>query len=353
MTIFGSDVSHYDGADTRPMFSDGIVFQTHKAGGDKDDAELGSWWGYVKGYRSTVLLGAYWVLYPGDPTGRADKFIARLDSQCPGWRDGPFILQADCEKWNGDSSTAPNVSEVNAFCDRLVAKLPKLRPIGYLPDWVYGDISKFKYPLWSSKYVDGAGHYKALYPGDSSSKWAAYGGRSPSILQYSSSATIANQTTCDANAFRGTLTELTELLAPGWAEEDLVTAYDDCLAALKEFHKSTEQKSGYPESVVGNRAGVQGVPNPFRAGETTNQYKVIGEIGTRLLQVQADLATLVGKDFTDETAIVQGVLSGLAGAEGAAETIADAVVAALPPDLAQQVVDEMSIRLAPAEDPNG
>lgn len=51
---------------------------------------------------------------------------------------------------------------------------------------------------------------------------------------------------------------------------------------------------------------------------------------------------------TDEAAIVQGVLAGLAGADGAAETIADAVVAALPPDLAAQVVDEIAKRLTPA-----
>ena len=37
MTIFGSDVSHYDATDTRAMFSEGIVFQTHKAGGDAPD----------------------------------------------------------------------------------------------------------------------------------------------------------------------------------------------------------------------------------------------------------------------------------------------------------------------------
>ena len=90
MTVLGSDVSHFDAPDTRAMFADGIVFQTHKAGGDANDAEIGTWWNYVKGYRDQVLLGAYWVLYPGNPVGRADMFVARLDSQCPGWRDGPI-----------------------------------------------------------------------------------------------------------------------------------------------------------------------------------------------------------------------------------------------------------------------
>lgn len=229
MTIFGNDCSHYDASDTRAMFAEGIVFQTHKAGGDKNDAELGAWWDYVKGYRGRVLLGAYWVLYPGSPASRADAFISRLDAVCDGWRNGPFILQADCEKWNGDPGTVPSVSEVNKFCDRLVERMPKLRPIGYLPDWVYGDISSFHYPLWSSKYVTGTGSFKSLYPGDGSSKWASYGGKSPDVLQYSSSATIGGQTTCDANAYRGTLAELTKLLAPGWTtqqEDDMSAGID-------------------------------------------------------------------------------------------------------------------------------
>jgi len=72
MTIFGSDISHFDAPDTRPMFADGIVFQTHKAGGDRDDAEIGQWWSAVRGHRGQVLLGAYWVLYPGNPAGRED-----------------------------------------------------------------------------------------------------------------------------------------------------------------------------------------------------------------------------------------------------------------------------------------
>src|SRR4051794_3209482 len=98
----------FDEPDTRLMFDQGIVFQTHKAGGDANDAELGPWWRLVRSYRPRVLLGAYWVLYPGSPANRADAFLARLDDQCPGWRDGPFILQVDCEKWNDDSSTVPS-----------------------------------------------------------------------------------------------------------------------------------------------------------------------------------------------------------------------------------------------------
>jgi hypothetical protein len=216
MTIYGWDMSHYDAPSIGSAVSEGISFITHKAGGDANDAEIGAWWNGVKGLRSKVLLGAYWVLYPGNPTGRADAFLARLDSQCPGWRDGAFILQVDCEKWGGDSGTVPGKADIKAFCDRLVSKTGgKFRPIVYAPKWVYGDsLNGLGYPLWASAYVNGSGGFKALYPGDSSSKWNAYSGAVPAILQYTSSAKIGGQTTCDANAYKGTLAQLTSLVTP-------------------------------------------------------------------------------------------------------------------------------------------
>jgi hypothetical protein len=350
VTIFGSDISHYDGSDTRAMFAEGIVFQTHKAGGDKNDAELASWWGYVRGYRDRVMLGAYWVLYPGSPASRAEQFLARLDSQCPGWRDGPFILQADCERWNGDPTTVPSVAEVNAFCDRLVDRAPRLRPIGYLPDWVYGDLSGFRYPLWSSKYVAGSGSFKSLYPGDNSAKWAAYGGKSPSVLQYSSSATIGGQTTCDANAYRGTLAELTQLLAPGWikkvddvSEQD---AYNGTMRALRDFHDVQQdgETGDMPESVIGHNASVQRVPAAPFAGKNGQlmAYQYMGQIGTNVMLLRNDVAALAGKDFVDEAAIVKGMLAGVAAAaDNAASAIADMVLDGLPAGLANNIARQI------------
>lgn len=220
MALLGWDLSHYDQSDSRSAVAEGIAFFTHKAGGDAPDAELGPWWAKMKDFRPDVLLGAYWVLYPGSPFARADAFLARLDSQCPGWRDGPFILQVDCEIWGGDRTTAPGKADIRAFCDRLVSRMPKLAPIVYAPKWVYGEtLAGLGYPLWASAYVAGAGKPASLYPGDSSSKWAAYSGQVPAILQFTSSATIGGQTTCDANAYRGTLDQLTALVAPGWADD--------------------------------------------------------------------------------------------------------------------------------------
>lgn len=202
--------------------AEGFSFFTHKAGGDANDAEIATWWNGVKGTDpAKVLLGAYWVLYPGHGAGAGDAFADRLDATCPGWGNRPFILQLDCEEWNGDSGTVPSKSEIQACANRLMQRAPKLRPIVYAPKWVYGNsLSGLGFPLWASNYSSASGGTASgIYAGiggDNSSKWGAYSGQTPAILQFTSSATIAGQSTCDANAYRGTFEQLRALVAPGW-----------------------------------------------------------------------------------------------------------------------------------------
>ena len=298
MPIFGWDMSHFDAPSIGSAVADGISFLTHKAGGDKNDTELGAWWSGVRGLDDRVLLGAYWVLYPGNPRYRAELFLSRLDDQCPGWRLRPFILQVDCEKWNGDAGTVPSRSEIAAFCDRLVERTPKLRPIVYAPKWVYGDrLAGLEYPLWASSYVDGSGGFRKLYPGDSSDRWNAYSGQVPAILQYSSSATIGGQSTCDANAYRGTLAELTALVAPGWTEDDMPTADEVADAVIERLDKA-------------------GIRNGRTVGGTLDALAVnsVATVGV--------LKTIASKDAVDEQALAAAL----------APAVAELVLAGLPAD---------------------
>jgi hypothetical protein len=283
VTIFGWDSSHFDAVpDTERAIAEGFLFFSHKAGGDANDAELAAWWAGAKRYRDRALLGAYWVLYPGSPTSRADAFVKRLDDQCPGWRDGPFILQVDCEKWNNDSGTVPSKADIKTFCDRLVAKMPKLRPIVYGPSWVYGNtLAGLGYPLWASSYVNGVGAASALYPGDGSGKWSPYSGQTPAILQFSSSATIAGQTTCDANAYRGTLAELTNLVAPGW-EIDMDLTDEN----LRDIAKATWNSDNIIEAPAGSK-NADGSDNLYLAPKT-----FIKDMNNRLTKLSAAVAAL-------------------------------------------------------------
>jgi hypothetical protein len=220
MRIFGWDLSHYDAPGIGDAVGEGYSFFTHKAGGDADDTEISTWWGHVKNLGSDVVLGAYWVLYPGKAAQRADLFLERLDTTCKGWRDrDAFILQVDCEKWNGSQSTVPGKADIKAFCDRLVARTGgRYRPVVYAPHWVYqNSLTGLGYPLWSSAYVGGSGYGSDLYAaggGDAGIGWNSYSGQVPIIWQFTSSAKIAGQTTCDANAFRGTVAQLKSAVTP-------------------------------------------------------------------------------------------------------------------------------------------
>lgn len=335
MTTFGWDMSHYDSVNSASIakaVDEGIQFITHKAGGDANDAELGPWWNIVRNYApEKLLLGAYWVLYPGNPAARARAFLIRLDAQCPGWRNRPFILQVDCEKWNGDPSTVPPVSDVNVFCDTLVQEAPKLRPIGYLPDWVYGNLTAFRYPLWSSKYVGGSGPFKALYPGDNAAEWSAYGGKSPTILQYSSHAVIGGQTTSDANAYRGTLAELTAIIAPGFKENTMDWTDDIDPSA-------TEQSAGGAlVTLLARSKELREATLPSVQAQVNSNGSGLSALSSNVAGVNAKLDVLATRPVVDPTTlaatisdtVVSGVLAGLAASAQTDEQTATLLVSLL------------------------
>ncbi|MFI6264122.1 hypothetical protein [Micromonospora sp. NPDC051006] len=66
-------------------------------------------------------------------------------------------------------------------------------------------------------------------------------------------------------------------------------------------------------------------------------HPTLTSLGSQLSGVQQALATLAGRDFTDEPAIVQGVLASLTP---------EKIAAAIPPTMAKQVAEELARRLA-------
>jgi len=194
---------------------DGIVFMTHKAT-DKTSRN-DRYDDFARRARGVVpLLGAYAVNHPGDQRPQVDAFIRTLDELSPWWREGPFIVQLDAEKFDY-MPREPNLAEIESWCDYFVSRTGgRWRPVVYAPRWLYSDrLRGLSYPLWASAYGDNpAVHYRSAYPGDGSSRWAAYSGQTPVILQYGSLTRIDSQNTCDANAFRGTLDQLRALVFP-------------------------------------------------------------------------------------------------------------------------------------------
>lgn len=214
----GIDASHYDAP---PTARDGIGFYVHKAcEGHRyyTDNEYGASLTAARKLGIPVL-GAYFVPHGGTTADQVDFLLSVLDGQTPWWRQHPaWMLQIDAEKF-GYMDRAPTIAEVNAFADEYVKRTgrPASSVFAYAPKWLYGDkVSSLRYAVWASDYgTNPAGHYPDVYPGNTSARWAAYGGKTPTILQYGSKTTIAGQTTCDANAYRGTLDQLTALITGG------------------------------------------------------------------------------------------------------------------------------------------
>jgi len=89
------------------------------------------------------------------------------------------------------------------------------------------------------------------------------------------------------------------------------------------------------------------------AGPSNSLVAKLDYIMARLDGVAAGVTGLAGRDWTDEPAIVAGVLAGLgpdrlAEALKAAGLTPEAFAAAVPPELAEQVVDQLIARLSAA-----
>ncbi|MFD6567490.1 hypothetical protein [Micromonospora profundi] len=72
-------------------------------------------------------------------------------------------------------------------------------------------------------------------------------------------------------------------------------------------------------------------------GAPVTGHPNLKSLGVQLTALQTALSSLSGRDFTDEPAIVRGVLAGLTP---------EKIAAAIPPTMAKQVVDELARRLA-------
>lgn len=236
---------------------EGIVGFSHRGtiGTIYKDPYLGN--GITRALDSGIeVLGAYMVpRTPGNngnkPLGeQVDFFLAYLNQQVPWWHSWPYwFFQVDSEKWGADSVS---ISLGFEAC-QLLSRITKKRVIHYAPKWAYGNTIPGKEPLWASHYVAESGNFKTIYPGDSFAGWSPYSNRTPVFLQYSDKATIAQQSPCDANAFRGTLAELKKFIG---GDGPTVTYAPDDLKIVQEY---TKTKTGQSYASLGIVAGqVQG-----------------------------------------------------------------------------------------------
>ena len=227
MTLFGWDSSDFDWArgsmDLAAAKADGLTWFTHKATEATNTKHIHLADALDRARAAGFeFLGAYHVVRSSPSVNEQMAYFLRyLDQAVPWWRAFPgFMLQVDLELWSYDQVSAATGI---AFANALQAAQPK-RVLTYASRGMYGNsLTGLSTPLWNANYPNGdpAGHYRDLYPGDGGVGWVPYSGQAPVMWQYGSRCTIGTQPGCDANAFRGTLADLRQLITGSTTEVDM------------------------------------------------------------------------------------------------------------------------------------
>jgi hypothetical protein len=309
MTVYGWDASNHDWArgamDLPRARKEGISLFTHKVA----EGHLFYKDPYFRAAMARAkianfpVVGGYFVPHPGTQEDQADWFVGIVTNEAPWWKDHPcFIWQIDAEKFDY-MARAPSVSEINVFGDRVMDRTGCAADsiLVYAPNWLYGDgLSGLRYRnLWSSAYVNGIGSFKGLYPGDNGTGFQPYSGITPTVWQYTSSATIAGQGPCDANAIRVA------------TEADMVALFKGVDMSLTDADVAKIWAFQYTH--VDEPTNTKNSKNRSMAQWLTNIPFAINDLPTTV-ELKAELAKIMGVPITDAQA----------------QAIADLVVANMP-----------------------
>jgi peptidoglycan hydrolase-like protein with peptidoglycan-binding domain/GH25 family lysozyme M1 (1,4-beta-N-acetylmuramidase) len=205
MTIFYPDVSSYQAG---VSFTDCVIVvakATEGTGYTNPDYAPAK----VRAADAGAYFCAYHFLHEGNGAGQASYAHGVVGSEVP--------LMIDFEPEynpNGTISSAPQVSDAVDFINEYRA-LGGTTYLLYLPRWYWqGNLGQASLApfidlgmlLVSSDYTD----YSDTGPG-----WASYGGMTPVVWQYTSTATLNGVSNVDMNAYKGTLADFQAQAATG------------------------------------------------------------------------------------------------------------------------------------------
>lgn len=205
MTIFYPDVSDYQAG----ISFSGCVIAMVKA--TENDNYTNPDYASAKGRAASAgaYFCAYHFLHAGNGTAQASYAFSRVGAGIP--------LMIDCEPTynsNGTIASAPQISDAVAFINQYRA-LGGTVHLLYLPHWYWqgnlgqaslSPVTDLGMLLVSSDYTG----YSDTGPG-----WAAYGGMTPLIWQYTSTATLNGVSNVDMNAYQGSLADFQAQVSTG------------------------------------------------------------------------------------------------------------------------------------------
>lgn len=214
---FGVDVSHHKpGFDFKQAAREGIAFAALKAT-EGDSFTDGLFNGYLRAARAAGLLviAYHYQLATAPAAGQVRHVLRAVPADVP--------LAVDVEARSGEVALTRDLVDQLRRAGRRVV-------LTYLPRWYWTQLGRPDLtglpPLWSSRYPDNVvGSVADEWHDVPAAYWHGYGGLTVALLQFTSSAALANYPAgaIDANAYRGTRDELAALLGGG-QEDDM---FDD------------------------------------------------------------------------------------------------------------------------------
>jgi hypothetical protein len=159
---------------------------------------------YVPAKGRAAAAGAYQMAYHFLEHGNGAAQAAHCHAVA-----GSVPLMLD---WEEDGASRPNVPDAVAFIDHY-RQLGGTCHLLYLPEWYWMQLGRPSLqPLIDRGMLAVSSHYTTY--SDTGPGWAAYGGLTPVIWQYTDSAAF-NGDSVDFNAYRGPLAELKALAETG------------------------------------------------------------------------------------------------------------------------------------------
>ena len=206
MTTYGLDESHYQNGLAiigDHLIQQGYHFFIPKAseGAHYIDPTFKTKWSQIR--RAGALGAAYHFITKTPAADPADNCELAIG------HDRSVRIMVDLEAYGA------TLADANAFRAEMNRRGYHV-PLLYLPHWYWQQIGSPNLAGWtlvSSAYPSSQHAYgSALYPGDTGSGWAAYGGVTPTLWQFASTGEVDGYSgNVDLDAFRGTLNQLRAL----------------------------------------------------------------------------------------------------------------------------------------------
>src|ERR1700733_2072976 len=205
MTIFYPDVSDYQAG----ISFSGCVIAMVKATENNNYTNPDYAAAKTRAASAGAYFCAYHFLHAGNGAGQASYAYGRVGSGVP--------LMIDCEPTynsNGTIASAPQISDVVAFVNEY-RSLGGTVHLLYLPHWYWqGNLGQVSLdPVVNLGMLLVSSDYPAY--SDNGAGWAAYGGMTPAIWQYTSTATLTGVSNVDMNAYQGSLADFQAQVSSG------------------------------------------------------------------------------------------------------------------------------------------